>query len=267
MDAVEEEADTLEPGFEPFNLREEREHGYYDEAGEYHRKAKRAFQQKSADSDEEEKEPSHDDDDEEQEEPDEWVQSLDEMNSTTIVSKSLRQSDQEKENNNADELLTERSLADTIKKCRQLILFFKSDTESILEVIKRLGRKTDPSWNLSAMNHVTEIANDLLTAGVQDIYSYNKRMLQLEITDFEEELEASEGGVRETMWKYKWVASASPSNQIFGPFSTSQMQDWIKAGYFQNNSIAVQEVRDDSKETVPEWRVLSEVTSFPSFIQ
>ena len=82
--------------------------------------------------------------------------------------------------------------------------------------------------------------------------------LQLEITDFEEELE-SDGVNREAMWRYKWVSSTAPSNQTFGPFSTSQMQDWITAGYFQNGAIAVQE--SSGGET---WTVVSDVASFPS---
>ncbi|KAH0626383.1 hypothetical protein JD844_001330 [Phrynosoma platyrhinos] len=45
-----------------------------------------------------------------------------------------------------------------------------------------------------------------------------------------EEKKQGEDSLSEVMWEYKW--ENTNSSELYGPFSSSQMQDWVSQGYF-----------------------------------
>ncbi|KAJ7314093.1 hypothetical protein JRQ81_006028 [Phrynocephalus forsythii] len=46
----------------------------------------------------------------------------------------------------------------------------------------------------------------------------------------EEQPESDDNAISEVMWEYKW--ENTNTSELYGPFSSSQMQDWVSQGYF-----------------------------------
>ena len=101
--------------------------------------------------------------------------------------------------------------------------------ESVQKALKRLrgAGKKPTDQGIGDFNKLMEAANNLLQAGEFGIYSET----QLTIRDSVEEAEKAEAVGQ---WDLKWA----PEGEVYGPYSTAQMVQWHKEGYFKQRPVS-----------------------------
>lgn len=133
--------------------------------------------------------------------------------------------------------------------------------------------------NYEKLQLLTRLADDIIQSGNMDIYqqTYEKLSFHVNLSsngskdvdsaldmfgeDFEEKVdetksssEAAESSSQmaknasldeEVMWEYKW--EDSEDSKIYGPFSTSQMLQWVNEKYFEDGVFVRQCNKPDSK--------------------
>lgn len=243
---------------EPFNLKKERETGYFDESGFYV-----ANEQK--------------------EERDAW---LDEEYDKTYA-KELRRpenkakilrnlarerqtyefnfgsSDSEGDDDDDNDENNSRNEKQANKKCtllRTIIGLLSKDTETVSDGLRRLGNKKSKDADPEKFNALTDAADGLLGSGNMGIYSETKTSLTKALRALTKEpfnpgstttVNAAEAhGVHlpphqePKLWEYKFE---SGDGSIQGPFTSQQMAYWQAQGYFSGPYVAL--VRPAKKKT------------------
>jgi hypothetical protein len=209
--------------FEPFNLKEERKTGYFDETGNYVR-----LQEKDNTA------------------SDPWLQEIDEAERTGKLSlppvdlSKYQQSSaesEEQEGGASDFVTLLSTCVDTLK-----------DGESVSEGMRRLRKESTAKG--SNFDRLVESADELVGLGHMEVYSYTKEHLQEQLQNARvasgmsgtsaaesgsDQQQAAESQQQSNfdedsiLWEYKWTKD---SNDTFGPFPSMQMYEWAKQGMF-----------------------------------
>jgi hypothetical protein len=204
----------------PFNLKDERRAGAFDADGFYVRKAKpkRSRQRLGDDEEEEEDDDSElvDLDDDEEDERDQWIGQWDE-----------RQKDKTKKvllppvKASAKKTIQVR-LRTTAFDNLVVLHHLLEKGETVLEALRRVKSSED------VLSLITECADDLLSDyGVIEAYELTwEEINRLRKKEEQESLK----------WEYRLVNEDSA--EIFGPYSSAEMQDWNNSGYFGEDNLA-----------------------------
>jgi len=219
---------------EPFNLKEERTEGYFDDQGTY-------VWNKNENDDE----------------PDAWVDDYDhtarldkemgkaatatagssklyfDVNDTEL--EKVARLDKKKE---SSELLSQTL---TVDQLREMQLEILHSGENTIKALRRLGgtnngnkkagkkgkEKTEEKVenekngkNLALLNKLSEVADKLMIKGIVNAYHETRE-------EVEEHLEKSKTRLT-NMWEYKWKPE---DTKVYGPYEKSQMDTWLKQGY------------------------------------
>ncbi|KAM8961368.1 CD2 antigen cytoplasmic tail-binding protein 2 isoform 2-T2 [Pelodytes ibericus] len=100
-----------------------------------------------------------------------------------------------------------------------------------------MGQKAEP------LDLLISLADQMVALGVYEVYqdTYEKlayrlraleppRAVDMFADDIEEEKAETKRAVDEVLWEYKWENKEGA--QLYGPFTSSQMQDWVDQDYF-----------------------------------
>eukprot|EP01138_Halocafeteria_seosinensis_P011212 gb/GECG01011453.1/.p1 GENE.gb/GECG01011453.1/~~gb/GECG01011453.1/.p1 ORF type:complete len:513 (+),score=135.87 gb/GECG01011453.1/:1-1539(+) len=207
--------------FEPFNLKEERKTGYFDETGNYVR-----LQEKDNTA------------------SDPWLQEIDEAERTGKLA--LPPVDLSK--NQQEDAEQEAAAPDFVTLLSTCVNVLK-DGESVSEGMRRL--RIESTSKGSNFDNLVESADELVGLGHMEVYNYTKEHLQQQLqnarvasgvtgtlaseTSAENREQRSEAQQQSNfdedsiLWEYKWTKD---SDETFGPFPSMQMYEWAKQGMF-----------------------------------
>ena len=218
----------------PFNLKEEMEEGHFDTEGHY-------IADKDADAVE-----------------DSWLETVDwqevhEKAAERELDNLGGEEDNDEEGETVDKLSVLREVIEIVEP-----------GETVAKALRRLGgsdkrevgrtKKTGKTYDLFAeeesnnteerkdentsketMLRLTELADQLVQVGYDDIYGDTYEKLTYQIRQYDEQKETGRESVSdassEVMWHYKWQKEDA---DVHGPFSSSQMQEWVDKDYFKN---------------------------------
>ncbi|XP_026478067.1 CD2 antigen cytoplasmic tail-binding protein 2 homolog [Ctenocephalides felis] len=229
----------------PFNMKEELQEGHFDNQGHYHWK-------KDADADLK----------------DHWLDNIDWVKikeTTDGKAKIKEESDDDDEPNSSFDLIESYKKMLEFMKPNETVLktLQRLGKSSKISSAQRWKNKklgiVDP--NAELVTNLTSLANEVLTKmGDMDIYQQTYEQIQQQIgkeqnkrptasteldmyaDDFDEKEKAKmSSNVEEEanpiddgkglMWEFKW--GTSDADQVHGPHSTEQMQEWVSNGYFK----------------------------------
>ncbi|XP_062518801.1 CD2 antigen cytoplasmic tail-binding protein 2-like [Corticium candelabrum] len=114
----------------------------------------------------------------------------------------------------------------------------------------------DQSESKELMFRLTELADQLVQLGYDDIYGDTYEKLSYQLRQ-ENDQKNSEGETvsaissSEVLWQYKWQKN---DTDIHGPFSSSQMQEWMEKEYFKDG-IWVKKIGDGNQEFYSSKRI------------
>jgi CD2 antigen cytoplasmic tail-binding protein 2 len=184
------------------------------------------------------------------EEPDAWLESIEDREDELIESSSAKpwatksEDGSESSGNKMDTWTNEELYAQ--------ILPLVSDSETVMQAISRYGKllkhnkaeSSEDALPRKALNDLTEAASALLLKGEHDIYQKSRKELSDMIPQKQDSLEKSKPTV-------KWEYQGSQDNQVHGPYTTQEMQGWIRQGYFVGSSaVMIRSIREVVDETV-----------------
>ena len=285
VNKLDEEFNEAGEAFEPFNLRSERDEGFFDASGNYHWKKKTA------------------------EDYDPWLEELDAMDPkerkrlqetaarTTGTSAGEGDDDDDEEDGGGkggddDENLPPEAEAEDLPATTRVAHLTKlyehvTDGETVAAVLRRLGAASraavkaagkgsaEPPKEKVEFEAVTDAADALLTNGMVDVYTANRRTLLLELNDARDD--AGLPPIREAVaavaeapaaaataapssssssaaaaalpaydsvdkrWQYKWSLDAGAES--YGPFTSAEMAAWKAAGYFAAGTLYVKDLK------------------------
>lgn len=232
----------------PFNLEEEMEEGHFDAEGHY-----------IADKD-----PDNVDDS--------WLETVDWKEVHEKATERELDTLGGEEDDEEDE-----EVVDKLTLLREVIAIVKPG-ETVAKALRRLGgsnkgkegrgRRAGKSYDLLAeevsndteegkeeskskemMLKLTEIADQLVQAGYDDIYGDTYEKLAYQIRQDDEQKgtggeSVSDVTSSEVMWVYKWQKA---DDDIHGPFSSAQMQEWVDKDYFKDG-VWVQKVGEGNRD-------------------
>jgi hypothetical protein len=177
----------------------------------------------------------------EDEEPDAWLESLKDGNDETAFEKQAEDDTSNTSNDNTDEVIVESA-----QNLYAKIISLVGDKETVTQAIIRYGKlihRKDPAATRAheSLNQLTEAANALLLQGQVDIYQMTKSELA-KFVPIEEK--------PNVMWEYL----GSEDGKIHGPYSSNDMLNWTRAGYFVGDSAVqirtVQQVESISRNSM-----------------
>ncbi len=228
-----DKADQGDCPIEPFNLTAEREDGtgYFD--GDTY-----VFRRNNGD-----------------EEDDAWLENLNDEEGKTLNSGRAPSSDfvaTKKKSESLNDQLTKEEAYD------KLIPLLSSDNETILQALGRYGtivkrekkQNKKDSASMKALTQLTELCNICMMKFDDggNIYDTNRLKMQAFLEQSDKEATLKRKGVNgspsptkrlkvdnssaEVKKQINWEYRGNEDNLIHGPYSTQQMVEWIKAGYF-----------------------------------
>ena len=231
--------------FEPFNLQQENEEGYFDMDGNYVKHSRKG------------------------DEFDAWNDGLedDEIKMNVFDPKLIKKKkiiqEEEKpineielfklicsilnENENIKQALKRLAPIQKLPKTKQN----KKKIEKIKENTMKINLVSDENFN-----KLSDAAFKLLENGYVEVYDDKKEIFEKKLnpkndmsingsidTGNKNIKSIEEKEEEEEKWEYKWVEDST--NQIFGPFTTKQMKEWYNLGYFKQKPLVVRKVIDD----------------------
>ena len=220
---------------EPFNLKKERENGYFDDSGFYIENSK------TKDSD-----PWLD------EEYDKvYAKELERPENKAKILRNLMLERQRREfefggsdsDSESDEDGTGLS-----KECRFLqtiVNLLAKDTETVSDGLRRLGNKKSGEANPEQFNELTDAADGLLGLGNMGIYAETKASLSKTLSTLTKDSPyavntavptAGTQQQQEKLWEYKFE---NGDGTIQGPFTSQQMAFWQAQGFFSGAYVAL----------------------------
>lgn len=198
---------------EPFNLKKERETGYFDESGFYIENSK-----------DKERDPWLD------EEYDKiYAKELRRPESKAQISRNLSK---ERQTYNYDSSDSEDEDDKENRKCaflQKIVSLLTTDTETVSDGLRRLGNKKSKDANIEQFNELTDAADGLLELGNMGIYAETKASLLKALSVFAKEPLTSASTASTSLWEYKFE---NGDGTIQGPFTSQQMAFWQAQGFF-----------------------------------
>ncbi|KAK8798812.1 hypothetical protein WA158_007896 [Blastocystis sp. Blastoise] len=212
-------------GIESFNIKNDREDGYFDEDGNY------VFNTK--------KDRKRDSDDE----PDEWVENLKDDD--------IYHEDPAKVNNEKDDL--------SYGMCLVTLLRYVQRGESVMNALKRTAPRKQPikkqnkhkpaflnvevvdTSDPRAFSRITDCATILINE-IPNIYQYTYERIQANIK--------MNTATKNRQWEYYWTNIQDKT--IYGPYNTQMMIDWFIQGCFDANPMIRQYTVPKEKLEKPE---------------
>lgn len=245
----------------PFNMKEELEEGHFDKDGHYLFNKNREVK-------------------------DNWLDNIDWVKIKQTDDKQPSSSGQFKslgaESSDSEDEEAEGSKKFNLEDSYRKIFGMMQPKETIKKTLQRLGVRITSAERLrrkrlgilddnsTKVTELTELANDILTkTGNMDIYqeSYENIEKRLkgsaddELLDmYAENFDAKEQTHRLSTatpaepavpekpmlaWEFKWKQDADA--EVFGPFATEQMQNWVSDGYFKDGVHVRKVGAEDSK--------------------
>eukprot|EP00968_Pinguiococcus_pyrenoidosus_P007064 scaffold464_cov244-Pinguiococcus_pyrenoidosus.AAC.11 len=197
-----------------FNLREEREDGYFDENGNFVWK-------------------------EEAEEQDAWVASLTESAMEQAVGEASRR---RKRPRDESPVLGDEEALERLR--RQL-----EPGETVKTALRRLGeaKQADPAAK-KRFDEAVECSNALLSSGYLEVYDADRTAVDKWLKKFEASaappvVTGGEAPSSNAFWEYKGADGA-----VHGPYSSSQILAWRRQGFFTGEmEVQMRRVKDPAK--------------------
>lgn len=217
---------------EPFNLKKERENGYFDDSGFY------VENSKTKDSD-----PWLD------EEYDKvYAKELERPENKAKILRNLRLERQKREfefggsDSESDE--DETGLSKECRFLQTIVRLLVRDTETVSDGLRRLGNKKSGEGNAEQFNELTDAADGLLGFGNMGIYAETKASISKTLGKLTKDLPhpvnttAPTAGVQQQgkLWEYKFE---NGDGTIQGPFTSQQMAFWQAQGFFSGAYVAL----------------------------
>ena len=193
-----------------FNMKDELEEGHFDEQGVYVKNK------------EEEVDPR-----------DAWLEDFQERNNgnfaAAAAASAAAAADEEEER--------PMTVPEKVERQRALIAILERG-ENVAQAIKRLRKDKE------LMDKLTDLASDLLNAGMYDVYSLAREDLQdsadaavAKAAEAAKTAGPAAAAAAQETWEYKLTVEESVD--VHGPFSSAHMQAWMEAGYFKEKPVWV----------------------------
>jgi hypothetical protein len=122
-------------------------------------------------------------------------------------------------------------------------------TKTIVQTLKQLAKLE----NKEPFNIVTELADQLCTSGVYDIYECTEKII-------EARCHKDKVSSEPITWEYR---RDNESQEIYGPFHTELMIQWQNEGYFPD-TLLVRKIEQGKSE---QFRLLKDIPEFSSFLR
>ncbi|QLL31253.1 hypothetical protein HG536_0B01140 [Torulaspora globosa] len=215
---------------EAFNLVEEREKGYLDEAGNYI--------------------PTKDHDEDAMQDQDLWINDFKDVQKAAASQKHA-ESSRRMENRKVQQSSRHYMIDEALLR----FYFFLSCDGTIVDTLAKLNkrRETGCQYVLNSINYISDLINSLEQKGLEDVYLLKRANVA---ALYKEECLSDSAVIddyKSLIWSFSW--SKKPS-VVHGPYTNYQMQRW-KSSYFKDN-VAVR-FHDDADK--PEnWLDLNSVT-------
>lgn len=243
---------------EPFNLREEREEGFFDMNGNF------IWRKQS-------------------QEPDAWLAGLDEAQMEEDIGNAASAKRKKDRAEAVDTVTDAMSALSKSELCATASLLMEPG-ETVLKAIKRLGKHAKGEAGAAErrkFEKLTELADHLLSRGFVDVYDTRKEVLTMGGTptargsnsdDEEESIRQQQSAAAVPVMNYfdtgvqNGAGSSEPDGgteggtmfeyrgkdgNIHGPFSIHQVQSWIAGGYFAPpNSVMMRPLPPKGSEKV-----------------
>jgi len=97
------------------------------------------------------------------------------------------------------------------------------------------NNETTKSWD-----HLVEVSDALVGVGLTSLFQMTREEIEDKIED-----DAKNSDVAQ--WEYQWSNSAT----VYGPYTRSQMAEWLRDGYFSAEGLTVSARKVGGKKFVP----------------
>ena len=221
----------------PFNLKADREEGYFDAAGDFKWRVTK--------------------------EEDEWLSSVDQQAATADEDELASQhASAAKAAAARAEAAMGGEVAESMHPYTALAWlgrFMTEEDASVAALLRRVGKLASVGdtpeagqWK-SALESLMTACDSLLKEGALDIYNYTPEQLQSKLQKAAQMYAASsatEGGSAAAAsmdadaipWLYRWGEGGGSEDGHHGPFTSTQMHAWVTAGYFKDQPVQVRRV-------------------------
>jgi len=143
------------------------------------------------------------------------------------------------------------------------IVRLMSNSETVLgalvrygDLIKRAGKKETKSSessikiSQSSLNDLTTISNALLLQGDVDIYQKTREDI-FKLVD-SSKLSAKQAALKNAPNSVEWEYKGNEDGKVHGPYSSQEMLNWIRAGYFVGSqAVQVRMIKNSDGSTQP----------------
>jgi CD2 antigen cytoplasmic tail-binding protein 2 len=137
------------------------------------------------------------------------------------------------------------------------ILPLVSDTETVMKAIVRYGnlikqnKSAAKGMAQTSLDQLVEAASALMLKGNVDIYQTTRNQLVALLSTTKSTTTAQLLDEEKEQPLVQWEYQGSQDGQVHGPYSTSDMVEWTRAGYFTGASaVQIRAVRDDESTTL-----------------
>lgn len=211
-----QESTKYEPKLDAFNMNEENEENEYLGNGEYVRK-----------------------EDSDNEDQDLWLKDVDK--------KSIRKAREAEQERKAKQNQPTTNDKINISENLKLLAYELNIGESPLEALSRLNKNRNKQEIKSSIATITDCASNLMDK-YNTIYEQSREEMTREYTRITgTQLTIKRKRTQQSdEWEFKW---ADYDTEIQGPFSTQEIQDWIRWNYFDNN-VLVRNTKDSSFQPI-----------------
>lgn len=232
-DDIEDSPETHLPtngeiGVEAFNVEEERENGYFDDAGNY----------------------IQNEDEDAIQDQDLWIN---DVKDPEKAAESKRQAENSRRTHNRKHQESARHFMTDEALLR--LQFLLSHEGTVIDSLARLNKRRESGGTnvINSINYISDLISILETKGFEDVYSLKRE----DVTSLYAEEALNDSALiddyKSPIWTFKWLKKPE---RVHGPHTNYEMQYW-KQSYFQNG-VAVRFHDDPDK---PEnWLDLNSIT-------
>jgi hypothetical protein len=274
---------------EPFHLEKERKRGYFDEDGSFvpHQKQADAVEQDpvtglptvkkpkrrgDGDDDDDDSAQTSDDDDDDEKKKDAWLNEVEQWSKEDADAKFAavaRVHEQQLKRMAEAEAAPEIDVDDSARRLMAMLQGSADDSdggETVCAAMQRMRppkrerRQAPPSDEeklasrlaLQELNALTELTSALVSVGFVDVYDAGKDEIEAWLARHNRTKAAAAAAAAQQrkgddlVWHYRVSVSA---REIHGPFTTAQMSEWYKGGFFSSPDVLVRVRHRDDERT------------------